>query len=277
MKIISLVAVLAITTGSIHGSWFQTPQEKIVQIRKENSIMSYPEQLTDETIQRLDPSYKGIGEGDYLDKRLKEQDYHTVLLSLATEFDYDKRIKWLENHSDDGLLMFELGYAYFLQNPTLETYCLKTLPCFTAAKVHVTLDAVCASDKSVSSAPGHLEYEYVVKITDKLNQHYTDQERIDFFKSHYLQYWEEQKKYGKKAIDQELYNSTNLTFHSPTWVFPHGLQAYENYSVNVTKCWHAWGRKRVDTVLGMRKEMNNKDREVKLDLNRVLQETFGEL
>jgi len=220
----------------------------------------YTKYHTDDYVNELQKHYNGLKNENAVEKLLQDQNFIEVLNHLWSEPSQVKRIAWLEKHQTDGLLLFELGLEYFLKDPTISTYVLKSLPLFEAGKVRVGLDTLCSEDKSVQSAPAHLEYVYINQVLSRLGE--VESDIADFFEHHYEEFWIAKKKIIFQILEAFLDKKIIAGMPKPTWVFSHGLSAFRGYTINLSEHEDEWKQIRQENAKMFKQYVIEMDKEV---------------
>lgn len=231
IKLCMFLGVFLILQNSLFPDDF-TQQQKgnVTAYTNNNDVVTYTNHRNDKQfLADLKKSYNGLNNEEKVNELLKQQNYTQVLNTLWTEPNVNKKIAWLEKKVNNGdpLLMFELGAAYYDQNPTLETYVNQTMPWFLAGARRTLIDSACTSDESVSAAPDFLLMVYQNDILTDLRKQYSQQQIEKYFADHSKEFQRNSLGMLKKVM-QPFVNGQEGTMPSPRWVYSHGLNAYLN-------------------------------------------------
>lgn len=222
---------LSLYSTALFGSDFEVKQEgKVITYTNKQDTVSYSSRKGDpQFVAQLKTKYSGLKDEEKLNELLKQQNYIEVLHHLWSESDGDKRLAWLEKKVDEGhpILMLELGEEYYLQNPTLQTYAMKTMPWLLAGARRTLVDADTTSDRSVAAAADFLLTVYQERVLTQV--------RTQFSEAAVMQYMTEKLKEFQKnniAITRKvltpLINGKQANMPSPCWVFAHGMRSFTN-------------------------------------------------
>ncbi|MDN3506841.1 MAG: hypothetical protein P0S96_06395 [Simkaniaceae bacterium] len=200
---------------------------RIYKIHPKNALVYAQKGWDQSFVSLLGRTFNGLTNRRQIDRLLKDQNYIDVLNHVWTEPDLGTRIRWLEKKVDEGhpILVLELTKAYFLQNPSLESYVEKVLPWLRAANYRMEVDSKCTSDKSVLDAIHecvNLHESYLVQI---LLERYTNAE-IEAF---YIENIEKSLLVEidlKKRVLFPFFDEKMEVASSPEWLFNSGMLAF---------------------------------------------------
>lgn len=191
-------------------------------------VISYTSHKRDDKfITELQKTYNGLTDIKTVNDDLKKQNYIRVLNCLWTESDSQKRLVWLEQKVNENhpILMFELAEAYYYQNPSLETYVLKSLPWLVAGVMRTYIDADCSSDASVQAAPEFLMFAYQEPILADLLKNSSQNDLTDFIKNNQKTYYQNIFSVSRQVLEP-FTADTLKDMPSPEWVFHHGMGGF---------------------------------------------------
>lgn len=211
-------------------------ENSIVNYVNEADVVSYTCLKADGAhVERLKQTYKGLRDEQFLDSLLQKESYIEVLNHLWTEEDSIKKINWLEKKVAEGhaVLMFELGEEYYTQNPSIETYIMKSTPWLMAAYTRCVIDAACTSDSSVLAAPDELVALYQDRVTEALCSKYAVEEIESFITDRKSLVQENILKITQMVLRPFLEENNNMP--SPVWIFSHELKASLNQNKEISK------------------------------------------
>lgn len=225
------IALSAIYPILLIGNDFSiTEKDDIISYINKQDVVSYSSYKNDQQfIIDLKTRYNGLKNEENLDDLLRQQNYIEVLNHLWSEPGNAKRVAWLEKKVNEGhpILMFELGEEYYLQNPILSTYIMKSMPWLLAGARRTIVDADATSDKSVSAAVGFLLFSYQervltdvkTKFSETTIEKYLNENKKEFQKNNITVL----RKVMTPFLDERL-----VDIPSPQWVFAHGMAAFTN-------------------------------------------------
>lgn len=226
---ISLLTLGLVNITCLLADNFSVQEEgNVTAITNLDDPVSYSSHNADEPfIADLRKKYKGLGDEQKISELLNQQNYIEVLNYLWTEPDAKKKLAWLEKAANKGhpILMFELGKAYYLQDPSLKTYALKTMPWLLAGARRTLIDAACTSDASVAAAPEFLLNAYQEGILEDLQKKYSQEDIEKFFADNSNQFQKSNVAILKKVIEP-LTNESSAQMPSSQWVYGHGMGAF---------------------------------------------------
>lgn len=117
------------------------------------------------TLQQLSLKHKGMTDLDQLDRHLQQGDYISILKSLWTENQKDRRYNWLEEKRAEShpILLFELAVESIKQDPSLNGF-VNALFLLEFAKDRTEMDAACVTDNSAEDAANSLYKIYAQSV-----------------------------------------------------------------------------------------------------------------
>ncbi|MFA6914918.1 MAG: hypothetical protein WC222_00840 [Parachlamydiales bacterium] len=241
MKVHYYIIFLALFTFNLNAQGYTVEKQgNITSINNNADVVSYTGKKNDPNyVVSLKTKYNGLKDTAKIDQLLKQQNYIEVLNHLWTEPDANKRRQWLEARVNQGhpILMFELGEEYYAQNPTIQTFVLKTMPWLMSGTRRTLIDAACTSDQSVMAAPELLLVTYRDRVLNDLLVK-NSQEDLQKFITENSKEFQKNNIAILKQVLTPLVGPNADSLPSASWVYPHGLAAFtgSKNTIPATQC-----------------------------------------
>lgn len=199
--------------------------------------------------------YAGIRDEKKMGDLLQKQDYIELLNHLWSETDGQKRLAWLEGNVglQHPILLFEIAEEYYMQNPTPQTYVLKTKPFLLAGMSRAMVDAACTSDASVSAAAEFLIFYYHDRIIMDLLASFSMEKLTEILQPHQNQGKENAIAMAERFLLPVISGKENLP--SPSWIFSHGMGGFTGMANSIPESdWALLRRQKAQQLLEEIKE-----------------------
>ena len=232
MRVLYLVCFILTFCHHAYGIWpFSVFQdENMIVLQHQGDTLVHTNNRHAEYFEKLRNYYNGLSSEETLNDLLQNQDYIEVLNYLWSERDQNLRISWLEKKLPDAhpILICELALEYILRDPSIHTYLFFSRPLLDVATCLTKLDCYCTSDKSVTAAPGFLNFQYGYLIDQILLNHHSREALQAYWKEHFIEFKNNAFKLLRGALYRFVDPQQYPNLPSPRWVFSHGLRAFAN-------------------------------------------------
>lgn len=204
--------------------------DNVIDIQSQEDTLVYTNNRHPEYFEKLRNSYNGLSSEETLNDLLQRQEYIEVLNHLWSEGDQNIRISWLEKKLPENhpILICELALEYILRDPSIHTYLFSSRPLLDVALCLTEMDCNCTSDKSVTAAPGFLDFRYGDLIFKALLAHHSRESVQAYWKEHFIEFKNNKFELLRNALCPFLDPQKHLNLPSPRWVFSHGMGAFFN-------------------------------------------------